>query len=758
MDVESDQDMHLVKALGDTDWRVRRRAIEDLRHTAGEESLPVFLRKLRHEHRDASVLNSILQVLTSMEPDTVPALIELTRDPDSEVRMYAALGLGDLKDNRAVEALRALLRDSDANVAYHAIEAVAKLKAAEAVDELAAIAEQDDFFLAFSALEALAAIGESRVAPRLMPLLHNEPLQAAAIAALAELGDESLVVSFVSLLEKPGLVPAAASALARLHDRYEQRYGQGEFIERHIRKHTSAAAAQKMLSTLNSVSGETLRSIVRVLGWVESSNIASELTFLLASSEIRREVIETLVRHGREVTGALSDQIQSENGDIRQAAVTALARIGDPNTVPVLVRALSDPELTAQAAEALSKIGDARAYEPLLQLLGHDRAAVRQAAVAALNSIGHPSMAADISKLLFNSNPHVREAAVRICAYFAYPDCAAQLLDRIHDVSENVRRAAVESLSHLQDDRVLGALLRAAQDESPKIRTAAVQSLGMVDSLQALPELLRALTDQDPWVRYYAARALGRIRSPEAIDALGNLVRKDTANQVRIAATDALGSIGGPRVVAILAPVVESDDSDLARAALKALGAVAHPDALQPIASVLGSQNPARRIDAVFAIATRRDDASLKTLEAIASTDPDPNVSETAIERLASMATSQSIQALIRLSADPALRETVLGCLSRMDTPSVEHLATAMQHPQPKIRRAVVDALSRIKDPHASELLGRSLDDEAASVRLAAVSALKRLGNRTSEKKLALMARSDPDTAVREAAGRALER
>jgi HEAT repeat protein len=84
-----------------------------------------------------------------------------------------------------------------------------------------------------------------------------------------------------------------------------------------------------------------------------------------------------------------------------------------------LIRALDDPELTADAANALGRIGDSRAYEKLLALLSSDRGAVRRAAIAALNSIGHVRMRKDVQGLLIHKNPRIRESA------FELPDISA---------------------------------------------------------------------------------------------------------------------------------------------------------------------------------------------------------------------------------------------------------------------------------------------------------------------------------------------
>jgi HEAT repeat protein len=63
-----------------------------------------------------------------------------------------------------------------------------------------------------------------------------------------------------------------------------------------------------------------------------------------------------------------------------------------------------------------------------------------------------------------------------------------------------------------------------------------------------------------------------------------------------------------------------------------------------------------------------------------------------------------------------------------------------------------------MKNPLASELLSKALDDEDPSVRVAAINALSHLGNRNVERKLLDLRRADPDTAVRRAAKKALSR
>jgi HEAT repeat protein len=85
-------------------------------------------------------------------------------------------------------------------------------------------------------------------------------------------------------------------------------------------------------------------------------------------------------------------------------------------------------------------------------------------------------------------------------------------------------------------------------------------------------------------------------------------------------------------------------------------------------------------------------------------------------------------------------------------------LANGLRHPDPTVRCAIVTALGRMKQPAASRMLEEVLGDGSAAVRLTAVSELRQLGGRTSQRKLLAVARTDPDQGVRRAAMLAVAR
>ena len=564
----------LLDALSDESWRVRRVAIKGVSERAAPEAIAALVSLVVRNHHNPSLLNSALQVLAASEVDTLSPLLELLKDPDPDLRMQAALALGEQRDVRAVEGLIETLKDEDTNVRYHAIEALGKLKAAQAVDALVEIAESRDFFLSFAALETLAKIGDAHIAPRVVPLLEDEFLREPAINLLGQLGDDSAVGPLTALLNTPSApTEVIANALAALHDRYEEQYAEGAYIADLASREISPTGFQNLIDAAALAPGkENLRSIALVLGWLKRAGVDRALTRLMGRVDLRDEIIEALVRHGSATVELLIGQLISEDLEIRRSAVVALGRIGDSMATPALIETLNDESLTIDAANALGQIGDARAVDGLVNLIGNPDASVRQAAVSALNSLTLPSMSERIIPLLHDPDPNVRESAVKIAGYFGYPEATAALLELSHDSNERVRCAALEHLPYIDDERTLDVLIQAMKEETPNVRAAAARGLGHTFAPEAGQSLIEGLSDDDVWVRYFSARALGRLKSDESVEALKGVVEKEKFNHVRIAALDSLGQIGGERIAGIVGELVKDDDPDVAQAAKVALG------------------------------------------------------------------------------------------------------------------------------------------------------------------------------------------
>ncbi len=756
---EGEQASELVAVLGDPSWRVRRKAVEGLARRTSADTVRDLLHALRKEHDNLSVLNSALQVLALSDMDTLTPLVAFLKDRDVELRTYAALLLGEKHDQRTVPALIEALDDPDANVRYHCIEALGKLRDPAATEALLSVLDTRDFFLAFPALDALARIGSPGVAERVVPLLEDPLLCGPAAEALGQMGEDDIVAPLAGLLNKADApVSVVAAALTAIRDRYEQRFREGAYIEDLVRRAISPSGAQQLIDAAGETEGDELLPVARVLGWLEGTAVERAMTRFLGNPSLRREVIEALVRYEPRVVSLVVEQLKVEGLETRKAAAIALGRIGDPvATEPLATLLADDDELAVVAAGALAKIGDRGAFESLLAFLGHPQASVRQAVVGALNSLGHPDMGHRMRTFLEDPNPRVRESAIRIAGYFGYEGCRPILLQRTGDSDENVRRTAVEHLPYLDEEAALPMLCRIVREETPRVRAAAAAALVYFEGNEALAALTEALQDTDPWVRYFAARSLGQQGQREAVEPLIRMAYEDPAGQARIAAVKALGDIALPEVVPVLAALADGSDSDLAAGALAALGRIDHPEARSNLLRFLHSPDPQRRLGAIKGLGRRCDGTVAGILQWIAAADTEEEVGQAALEALAAAATPEAVSVLVGLTLEPSRRAAVIEALSGMGDEALAWIDARFDQPQTKARLALIEVLVRMKRPESTAILIRALEDPEAGVRIAAVQGLARLGSRRAERRLFLMATSDPSPEVRQAIRKALE-
>jgi HEAT repeat protein len=754
----------MVEALRHDDWGVRRSAVAGLAPHASRDMLASLLTALRAEHHDFNVLSSALQLLALSDVDVSGPLEELLQDPDPDLRLQAALALGQQEHPAAAGSLVKALGDRDANVRFHAIEALGRLRAPEAIDALADVAEGGDFFLSFPAIDALTRIGDPRVVPRLLPLLSQPDLSETVAEALGELGGADVVRPLAALLNAGRSAGPIVRALARLHARYEERYDGGAYVTAEFQSAIDATGGQMLLDAVADAGIDDLRALVLVLGWLQGSAVQAALTRLLGEPMIRSEVIEALVRQGAPVVPQLIEQLESTVADTRLAAVVALGRLADRRATPALVGMLDrGGELTVAAAAALAKLGDPAAFEPLLRLLADKDVSVRQAAIGALNSLGHPDMSRRILTLLDDGNPQVREAAVRIAGYFGYGASVDAMLARCSDPVEGVRRAALELLPFLGDQRALPVLARALETDTPKARASAAQGLAHVSGANAVEILVAAMRDVDPWVRYFSARSLASHRAVTSMPVLVEAAANDPAMHVRIAALGAIGAVDGTTAVEALLPYTDAPEPELAAAALRGLGVASDDRAMQALRAGLRAPDATRRLAAVAGLAVRGSDERVNLLAWTASADEDETVGQAAIDALARIGRSgphadAAVDALVRITAEPGRRHQAVAALSTLPDVRIPRIAGALRRDPPVIRRTLIDALGRMKHPDASAALRTALEDEDPLVREAAITALDRLGVRGVSMAFAKLARQDPSRVVRRAASAALSR
>jgi HEAT repeat protein len=170
------------------------------------------------------------------------------------------------------------------------------------------------------------------------------------------------------------------------------------------------------------------------------------------------------------------------------------------------------------ATEALGRLGDARASEPLIVALKDADRAVRQGAAKALGRLRSTEIQPLIAILTERDkwrDAEWRDAVQALGYIWQLPD-----LVRLGNIDPKVRRRAAEALGTLGDVRAVEPLIAALQDGDKVVRRRAAEALGRLGDARAIEPLIATLQRKDSITRRQAHWALRRIGTPKALAAL----------------------------------------------------------------------------------------------------------------------------------------------------------------------------------------------------------------------------------------------
>jgi HEAT repeat protein len=285
-----------------------------------------------------------------------------------------------------------------------------------------------------------------------------------------------------------------------------------------------------------------------------------------ADADIRAHIAVLLPKYkerGEEVVTALKAALTGDKEPkVRAAAATAVTKLDRPlgyTALKELIDALKDssPVVRAAAAEALAQFSRsdpevAKDHVPALaECLKDKDASVRIQSAYVLGRMGStaaPAVPGLTSALSAEKDPSVRKEFVKALSA--------------------IGPKAAESAP---------ALLLALHDSNAEVRQSAAIALGRVgpDAAAVLPDLLRAAHDPDQSVRCLAIHAIGSLGKPaaSAVPELIEILKKDGAADVRLAAIEELAGFGADARSAVDALTVASKDGRPAirEAALEAL-------------------------------------------------------------------------------------------------------------------------------------------------------------------------------------------
>ena len=462
---------------------------------------------------------------------------------------------------------------------------------------------------------------------------------------------------------------------------------------------------------------------------------------------------------GAKAVPALLETVEAtrtEDSDVREVSLRALARIADPAAVEPLIRTLATAEvwLAPRIADILTRHGEL-VVDPLIAVLDDShRQPGRAWAANVLGEVGAPR---------------------------AFPS----LVRALGDPEDEVRAKAASALGRLGDRRAVGYLLEhLLTDPAPFVRVRIASALGQFGGPEVIDRLVRALGDPAWWVR---------MRSVEALEQIGSVTEgpllvalDDPDSEIRVRAAVALERLGVPdnlvRMIESGERVTDASDTLVKFATSGTREFLAelaqHPSPLVREAVVTAAHRAERRdlVDELLHIASGDSEPALRALAfrtlgalglrqalpaAIAGlSDPDHRVRAAAVDLVADFGGPEAV-GLLRTQttdSDPTVRARAARALGAIGGVAAESdIRRLLSDPSPPVREAAVlaaaDARLTSLVPSLVDLLG----DSKASVRRKAARALGGLGDRSVAPVL-LQAFPDPSVDVSEALAVAISR
>ena len=415
-----------------------------------------------------------------------------------------------------------------------------------------------------------------------------------------------------------------------------------------------------------------------------------------------------------------------------------------------------------------------RNFNGLINALGHGKGwFVRKAAAEALGRLGDIRAIPPLTAALQDEDKDVRLAA-------------ADALDALHwrpdkdEVGAHywISRKKISRCSEIGAPAVL-PLIRVLAEHNQDECVAAAEALGKIGDIRAIPPLIAVLRESgwgfignaatealsrmgsagtepllplvnDPVtdIRLAAVRALGGIGDPLAVDRLCSALH-DSNRDVRQAAAAALGKIGPPAVGSLISAL---PDRYAAAYAARALGRIGDARAVPALVAALNDTHYEVRAAAVEALVLFSKKAVIPLIAALS--DPSKDTRSAAAEALDGIgwqppANSTGTEYWIAM-------QNWDRCTANGEA-SIKPLMARLKDADPEIRKACVVCLGKIGDRRALVALTAALRDGYPPVRAAAAECLGWLCENCSTTPL-LEALEDPDWTVRKAAAASLRR
>ncbi|MDD4127050.1 MAG: HEAT repeat domain-containing protein, partial [Methanomicrobium sp.] len=743
---------YLVKALEDSDSYVRMEAAWALDKTGWRPGNPE--QKSRY-----LIIREKWTELLQMREAALPVLIDSLKDKNHGVRLKSTEVLRAM-GNIGYAAINEALKSEDKELRTGAAEAASLIKrknseadskkevkkqrtADEEVEEQ--IKRQKASMTAkstvcedkWAALMRKNGLDEERVLRFSKALSDdNEIVRAAAVESLKNAGNAGTECMIALLSDKKNNVRIAA--IESLGD-------------------IKAKKAASYLVKLTKDKNENVRmASAHSLGQIGEPKTLPTIISLFSdqSPQVRKEASDSASNFGPLALSLLKNTFLEQDMTVRMTAIRSVSRINDVSSISLCVRMLNDSEYDVRDCAVkslrilsenlfnslidesqriliqgtvmeksgmiatLSGIEDLGAKKAIYNFESDPDETIKNRARQALKGVQPENKV--IPKIHTKVRPDIKQTADT--SQEISPEIRKVISD-LKNADNNIQMKAAEKVFIIGED-MIEPLIDSLKYDNPEYQNFAAELLtGLGD--KAIKALISVLKTGKPEVKFIAAQSLGKIPEKVTIDALCEVLYKESDPAVRKVAAESLGFMGDRRSLDALIFAANEENKTVKGAAIRSLGYIEDKKAIKPLIDAFNDDDPYIIQMTTEALRNHGSDA-IEALTYVLNTESNTG-SRTRIA-----------QALDELNWVPETEESISYYLiakkqweelEKIGEPAIKPLLEAISDDDIETRIAVVKTIANIGGKEAIAPLAKALCDKSSIVRKQAEASILAIGN-----------------------------
>jgi HEAT repeat protein len=440
----------------------------------------------------------------------------MLKDPVRDVRKKAAEVLGNLRTSEAVDPLLELLKKSDESVQCEVIKSLGRIGDKKALEPLCIIIEdiKKETYTRITAIYAVTSIG----GPETLDVLKKS----------IESNEKEIILSAMIGLKKSGL-PEARSIIISVFDEPEEKKDEDEVQSENDSNKKEVNPVEHLSDETNpdndkNKTRENKESDIKANDEVISEVRDEKLVDPLMANIFPAPKEEKDEHADEEKEVAEKDQTIDDN------CADEKAEVAEDKAEDEGMKIVQEKYKKTFAARVLGSISIPESIDALTSLLDNDDLDLVIEAIISLGNMQKKEFFTNIEPFIDHEQRELRLAALEALGKIKNEDAIEPLCKILkEDEDPFIRETAVSSLGQIGTPKALEAFLEALKDNSLEVRRQAVVNLGKFKDAKAIELLLGSLYDYGNFgdLRKEIAKSLKSIGNPEIVDQLIGVIKNN---------------------------------------------------------------------------------------------------------------------------------------------------------------------------------------------------------------------------------------